>query len=172
MHPNSPRFPSFLERFEPPESKILRNLASYPKPIGDGGNSPANLVCVHLNLLLNSKQKLLQIDPRLTHVKQSVLTYGPRQYTQPSNIEAAGKQGAQAIHDAIIFFEPRIDPRTLRVTPIRKTPNRQEGRTEHAGAFEFQIDGDVWTDGAQQHLRILAAFDPVAERYHAAPTFD
>jgi len=53
-------------------------------------------------------------------VQKSVLNYGVRDFSGRSKSDRSAREHAREIRAAILRFEPRLDPRTLRVEPCKE----------------------------------------------------
>jgi type VI secretion system protein ImpF len=90
-----------------------------------------------LSWLMNASQLAATRDlGRLPHVAASVLNYGipPTTGKVKAAIDAAAL--ARNVRIALLRFEPRLLPHSLRVSVIRET--------NHDGAFQFVIDAELW----------------------------
>jgi type VI secretion system protein ImpF len=86
--------------------------------------------------LLNtiSFESAQRID-RHPRVQDSVLNFGVRDFAGRSHGVAAEREQAREIRRAIQRFEPRLDPKTLRVEP--------QGRGDSPGKVCFLIEGEI-----------------------------
>jgi type VI secretion system protein ImpF len=69
------------------------------------------------------------------HVRTSVVNYGIPDLTGKAVTQWTVQQRARDIRDAVLAFEPRIDPKTLAVEP--------RGSVERDNAVSFDLRGDV-----------------------------
>lgn len=86
-------------------------------------------------------------------VRRSVLNYGIPDLT---GLTLAGTDPAlieKAIREAILRFEPRIAPHSLRVTAM--TEDNARGRS----ALVFRIEGEIWAKPAAQPLYLKTEVD-------------
>lgn len=56
-------------------------------------------------------------------VKKSVLNYGVRDFSGRSHSDRTEREHAREIRATILRFEPRLDPKTLRVEPLKRREN-------------------------------------------------
>lgn len=98
-----------------------------------------------------SLESTLDLD-RAGQVKESVLNFGVRDFAGRSNNRRAILAQARDIREAILRFEPRLNPATLRVEPIADDLD--------PGRLSFAIEGEII--GAANHLpvRFRTAIDP------------
>lgn len=68
-------------------------------------------------------------------VQDSVVNYGVRDFAGRSHGIQSEREQARAIRKAIRRFEPRLDPKTLRVEP--------QGRADSPGKVCFLIEGEI-----------------------------
>ena len=68
-------------------------------------------------------------------VQSSVLNFGVRDFAGRTGGVAAEREQAREIRKAIRRFEPRLDPKTLRVEP--------QGRADSPGKVCFMIEGEI-----------------------------
>jgi len=68
-------------------------------------------------------------------VQDSVLNYGVRDFAGRSHGVVAEREQAREIRRAIRRFEPRLNPKTLRVEP--------QGRSDSPGKVSFLIEGEI-----------------------------
>lgn len=99
--------------------------------------------------LLNSKCHFDELDEtRFGEVKRSVLNYGVRDMTGLSSENIRAGKIERLIRDALVRFEPRILPSSLKV---RHVPNDgQESALKKISALEFEISGKVWAEPLPQ----------------------
>lgn len=71
------------------------------------------------------------------NVKTSVVNFGVREYAGRTRDSISPREQAREIRDAIKAFEPRLDPKTLRVKPV--TDYSEDGRA--AFVIEAEIAG-------------------------------
>src|SRR5690606_24664833 len=86
-------------------------------------------------------------------VRRSVLNYG---IPDLAGLTLAGADPAfieKAIRDAILRFEPRIAPQSLRVTAIT------EDKARSRSALVFRIEGEIWAKPAAQPLYLKTEVD-------------
>lgn len=53
------------------------------------------------------------------HVRTSTVNYGVREFAGRTRESVSPREQAREIREAIKTFEPRLDPKTLRVTPVQ-----------------------------------------------------
>ncbi len=85
-----------------------------------------------LNTISFESAQNLTDHPR---VRDSVLNFGVRDFAGRSSGVAAEREQAREIRRAIRRFEPRLDPRSLRVEP--------QGRADSPGKVSFLIEGEI-----------------------------
>lgn len=87
------------------------------------------------------------------HVRRSVLNYGIPDLTGLTIAGADTTQIERAVRQAIVDFEPRIAPESLRVTV--QTSENAMGRN----AMVFRIEGELWAKPAPQALYLKTEVD-------------
>lgn len=81
---------------------------------------------------------------RAPRVRESVLNYGVRDFAGRSHNRRAVLAQARDIREAILRFEPRLDPASLRVEPLMDELE--------PGRLSFTIEGEIV--GAANHLPV------------------
>lgn len=93
----------------------------------------------------------------------SVLAYGVPALKGDLGIRGAGPELVRNIERAIRLFEPRLDPRTLRVRLLPQAAGEEDGSTVSTVAFE--IEGDVKLNPIAEHLLLQAFFSPALSQW-------
>ena len=110
-----------------------------------------------LNWLLNtashpSEDELEGFD----NVLKSVINYGIRNFGGQNGALRKAKDLERQIHEAILIFEPRILPDTLKVSLVAP----KESRSEHDHCIlGLEIHGDLWLEPLPEHLYIKTSID-------------
>ena len=86
-------------------------------------------------------------------IASSVLNYGVRDLTGIVSSGLKASEIERAIHQAILRFETRIIPHTLRVTA---TINKDEASHN---AITFEISADMWAQPIPEHLYLQTKVD-------------
>jgi len=90
-----------------------------------------------LRWLLNSPRHLPSADIYLfPHVAKSVLNFGTRNLAGRTSSSLDARAIETDLRDAILHFEPRIIPNTLRVRMVSDGPD--------GGKLAFEINGQLW----------------------------
>ncbi|MGQ3279205.1 MAG: type VI secretion system baseplate subunit TssE [Shinella sp.] len=106
-----------------------------------------------LEILFNTRPGRLPADPKLTELRQSILTFGlPEVQSQHLASPAQQEQFRKNLEDVIRRFEPRF--RELSVTLI--VPENQVERI-----LRFQINAILETDSTTEAVIFNTAIDPV-----------
>jgi type VI secretion system protein ImpF len=86
-------------------------------------------------------------------VARSVVNYGVSELAGQlvSSLEAG--QIEQALHQAIVEFEPRILPQSLRIRLLREPARESHNR------MVFQIEGQLWAVPSPSHLLLRTEID-------------
>jgi type VI secretion system protein ImpF len=98
--------------------------------------------------------RLEDMDPvAFPHVRRSVINYGlPALSGQTaSSLDAAGLE--RSIREAIIDFEPRILPNTLRVRAL------EVGQFEHHNVIGVEISGQLWSQPIPIEMLVRTEID-------------
>lgn len=99
-----------------------------------------------LNTISYESAQDLSAYPR---VRDSVVNFGVRDFAGRSYGRDAAREQAREIRHAIRRFEPRIDPKTLRVEP--------RGMADNPGKVSFVIEGEIL--GGPQHMPVRLRTD-------------
>ncbi len=102
--------------------------------------------------LLNSRRPLLEGLEDLPEARASILAYGIPDLTQFSSSHADRQRICAAIEEALRAFEPRLQPRSIKVEYL-------PGREETGFKLHFTIHGMLHVDP----VRELIAFDTSVE---------
>ena len=101
-----------------------------------------------LNTISFESAQDIEAYPR---VKDSVLNFGVRDFAGRTSGVASEREQARAIRGAIRRFEPRLDPRTLRVEP--------RGRGDNPGTVSFVIEGEILGGPQMMPIRLKTDID-------------
>lgn len=107
-----------------------------------------------LQRLFNASHSVPARDaPRNAYVDRSVIRYGLPDFLGASLSTESTEEIAQALTACIRAFEPRVDPDSLRVTPV----------VEQGGAVGctllFLVSGELWSHPNRQPLTFTTEFD-------------
>lgn len=86
-------------------------------------------------------------------VARSVLNYGVSELSGQLVSSLDTSQMERALHQAIIDFEPRILPQSLRIRMLRETALESHNR------LVFEIEGQLWAVPAPSHLLLRTEID-------------
>lgn len=89
--------------------------------------------------LLNTVRPEDGVFDALPEVQDSVLNFGLPALSGQSLATLDSREMERAIHDAIVRFEPRIDPATLKVSLVRSSD------LTHHHQIGFEIRGQLWS---------------------------
>jgi predicted component of type VI protein secretion system len=106
------------------------------------------------------------VAPRLAdfpNTSASVLAFGVPAQRGGQGLRSTGLELARAVERAIRLFEPRIDPRTLRVQVAE--PSQDAGEESNASTIGFRIEGDVRMKPVPEHLLLQAYFLPALAQW-------
>lgn len=98
-------------------------------------------------------------------VRESVLNYGTPDLTGLTTSGLDARRLAASIREAIVRFEPRIDPDSL---DIRVDVDGADGGGRHRLAIV--IDGLLWANPAPEHLRLRTELDLETGHYRLERT--
>lgn len=101
-----------------------------------------------LNTIAFESAQDLSKHPR---VRDSVLNYGVRDFAGKSHGVQSEREQAREIRAAIRRFEPRLDPKTLRVEP--------HGRGTSPGSVTFLIEGEILGGPQLMPIRLRTDID-------------
>jgi type VI secretion system protein ImpF len=98
------------------------------------------------------------------NANESILAYGVPALKGDLGMRAAGPELVANVERAIRVFEPRLDPRTLRVRLLPQDDS--EGDAATVSALSFEIEGDVRMKPLPEHLLLKALFTPALAHWH------
>ena len=84
---------------------------------------------------------------------RSVLNYGVRELSGQLISSLDRSQMEHALRQAILDFEPRILPHSLRIRSLRERPQENHNR------LVFEIEGQLWAVPAPSHLLLRTEID-------------
>ena len=111
--------------------------------------------------VLRDVRWLLNANPVLTpeeaaefpEVAKSTLNYGVRDLTGQTTHDFNPTELERQLREAIILFEPRIDPRTVEVGAVA------DGVTVRVGRLGFEIRGELWAKPMPEQLFLRTQLD-------------
>ncbi|MCZ6837326.1 MAG: type VI secretion system baseplate subunit TssE [Planctomycetota bacterium] len=107
-----------------------------------------------LNWLLNTGNLEATEDlSSCPEIAESVLNYGVRDLTGITSSSLNAQEIEKSIHQAILRFEPRIIPHSLRVTANIDTKQSSQN------AVTFEIVADMWAQPLPEHLYLQTKVD-------------
>ena len=86
-------------------------------------------------------------------VARSVLNYGVSELSGQLVSSLDASQMEQTLHQAIIDFEPRILPQSLRIRMLKESAQASHNR------LVFEIEGQLWAVPAPTHLLLRTEID-------------
>jgi type VI secretion system protein ImpF len=105
--------------------------------------------------LLNATQLQPEADlARAPHVRRSVLNFGLPALSGLTASSLDVRDLARAIREAILAFEPRILPNTLRVSTVL-----EPGALDHHNVIGIEIRGDLWAQPVPLEFLVRTEFD-------------
>lgn len=106
--------------------------------------------------LLNSASHLVEdeIDEEFDHVRKSVFTYGIGSMTGLDASQRTAERIRDEIKDALLKFEPRIVPETLKVELMGKSSGNSSG-----AVAVYEIKGELWSLPFAESLYLKTEID-------------
>jgi type VI secretion system protein ImpF len=90
-------------------------------------------------------------------VSRSVLTFGIPDLIGVLSTDLVVTQLARDLEDAVRFFEPRLNPRTLRIKPVLLDNGQSDKPT--ATSICFELVADVLMEPKPEHLHLKTVID-------------
>jgi type VI secretion system protein ImpF len=97
------------------------------------------------------------------HASNSVVAYGIPALRGDLGMRTAGPELIRNIERAIRMFEPRLNPKTLRVRLVPQDEADSDGAT--VSSLAFVIEGDVKMKPLPEHLLLKASFTPALAQW-------